>query len=295
MFSAALADKAGAVQAHDVLMEKPGGLEQLRQRDRTGAVRFESLAEAIRTSDWILSTVTSEVAPAVAEAARPHLRAGQNFVDLNATAPAVKQAIARVIAPTGAAFVEGAILSAVGVTGARTRILIGDPRGPAAAEALARLGLNAVFYGTEIGRASAFKLLRSVFSKGLEALLIEFMVAGRRAGLQDDLWREVTELCARHPFEQVAENWIRTHAAAHERRHHEVIQVAAELRALGIDPVMTAATETLFARSRAAGLKAHFAGKEASATDVIAFLESALRTTEKAGLSAEPPGSAGVS
>ena len=35
-----------------------------------------------------------------------------------------------------------------------------------------------------------FKMLRSVFSKGMEALLIEFLVAAERAGIRADLWAE---------------------------------------------------------------------------------------------------------
>jgi 3-hydroxyisobutyrate dehydrogenase-like beta-hydroxyacid dehydrogenase len=140
---------------------------------------------------------------------------------------------------------------------------------------LAGLGLNAAHYSCEIGRASAFKLLRSIFSKGLEALLLEFLVAGRRAGLQEDLWREVVDLFTQNGFEKVAENWIRTHASAHQRRHHEVIQVVEEMRALGVEPVMTAATEAVFRRSVASGLKAKFASTVPTADAVIAALESA--------------------
>ena len=44
------------------------------------------------------------------------------------------------------------------------------------------------------------------------------------------------------------------HASAHERRYHEVKQVAAVLRALGIEPTITAATEAFFARSASLGL-----------------------------------------
>ena len=160
------------------------------------------------------------------------------------------------------------------MTGARTRILIGDTDGPASAETLVRLGLNAAHYRREIGKASAFKLLRSIFSKGLEALLIEFLVAGRRSGLQADLWREVVDLCAQNSFDRVAENWVRTHATAHERRYHEVVQVVEEMRALGLDPVMTEATEEIFRRSVASGLKAKFAEQPATMDAVIAALES---------------------
>ena len=274
IFAGAMLAKGASVVAADTLAAQPEGLARLQQRDRSGQVRFVPLAELVTTCDWILSTVTTRSAEAVARAAAAHLRPGQTYVDLNAASPAVKQHIAGIVGSTGAHFVEGAILSAVGVAGAKARILIGDTSGAAAAQALARLGLNTVFYSAEIGRASAFKLLRSIFSKGMEALLIEFLVAGRRAGIQEDLWREVTELFAQNGFERVAQNWIRTHATAHERRYHEVVQVREQMRELGLDPAMTAGTEKVFQRSRELGLD----GLEAaSADDVIAAIEGALK------------------
>jgi len=278
VFSGALRDNAGELLAYDVLADQPGGLARLAARaGGSDRVRFVPLAELVAGSDWILSTVTTNVAESVARSVAPLLSAGKNYVDLNATSPVVKQTVARIVAASGAHFVEGAILTAVGVTGVRTRILIGDTAGAASAKTLAGLGLNAAHYSCEIGRASAFKLLRSIFSKGLEALLLEFLVAGRRAGLQDDLWREVIDLFAQNGFEKVAENWIRTHGTAYERRHHEVIQVAEEMRALGVEPVMTAATEAIFRRSVASGLKAKFGSTIPTADAVIAALENASR------------------
>jgi 3-hydroxyisobutyrate dehydrogenase-like beta-hydroxyacid dehydrogenase len=278
VFASALGRPGVELLAYDVLSEQPDGMARLGQRAGSERVRFVSLSDLVAHCEWILSTVTTGVAETVARAAVPHLRAGKNYVDLNATSPSVKEAVARIVAPTGAHFVEGAILTAVGVTGARTRILIGDGDGPAAAEALARLGLNTSFYGAVIGRASAFKLLRSVFSKGMEALLLEFLVAGQRAGLQEELWNEVVELFAENGFERVAENWVRTHGSAHERRYHEVVQVAGEMRALGIDPIMTEATEKIFRRSVDARLKETFASKPATFESVISALEISTRT-----------------
>jgi 3-hydroxyisobutyrate dehydrogenase len=265
-FSAAVAARGAQIRAYDVKARAPAA-----------AVTFVPLAEALHDASLVLSTVTTSVALEAARQCAPHLVAGQIYVDLNATDPAVKLEIERVIAPTGAAFVEGAILGAIGVTGAKTEILLGGAHARAAAADLAgRLGLNARFYSETIGRASMFKMLRSVFSKGLEALLIEFLVAGERAGIRDDLWREVTGLMADHPFERTAGNWVRSHATAHARRHHEVKQVAGVLRQLGLEPIMTAATEAFFARSGALGLRQRFPDTPAAVDEVVRYFNERL-------------------
>lgn len=218
-------------------------------------VAFRPLPGALQGARYVLSTVTTSVARKAAEQCAPHLGAGQAYVDLNATEPGLKREVGRIVAACGAAFVEGALLGAVGVSGASTEILLGGPHARRAERDLAgELGLNARLYSEEIGKASMFKMLRSLFSKGMEALLIEFLVAGERAGIRADLWAEVTGLMASHSFEKTAANWVRTHAAAHARRYHEVKQVAAVLRELGIEPTITSATEAFFQRSGRLGL-----------------------------------------
>ncbi len=270
VFAAALAGRGAEIAAYDVLLS--GDIERLKARAGGTKVAFCALAEALRGARYVLSTVTTSVAREAAQQCAPHLGAEHTYVDLNATEPAVKREVGRIVAASGAAFVEGAVLGAVGVSGAKTEILLGGPHARRAERDLAgELGLNARFYSEEVGKASMFKMLRSVFSKGMEALLIEFLVAGERAGIRADLWAEVTGLMASHPFEKTAANWVRTHSTAHERRYHEVKQVAGVLRELGIEPTITAATEAFFRRSGRLGL-----APARSEEDVIRFFNERL-------------------
>ena len=271
-FCGALASRGVGLAAHDILLEQPDGAARLQQRAGATPVVFAPLAQVVRDADYVFSTVTTTVARQAAQQCAAHLRAGQAYVDLNATDAAAKQEIGRIVSGAGAAFVEGALLGAVGVTGAKTEILLGGPHARRAAADLAGvLGLNARFYSEEIGKASTFKMLRSVFSKGMEALLIEFLAAGERAGIREDLWAEVTKLFATQPFDKVALNWVRTHSGAHARRHHEVKQVAEVLRGLGIEPTITAATQEFFARSGRLGIT-----PVATADDVIRMFNERL-------------------
>jgi len=281
-FAKALVARDIEVRAYDVLLEQPEGRKHLEGRAAGAAVAFLPLAAVIEGGHYIFSTVTTAVAEKAARSCVPYLRPGQVYLDFNATEPSVKSEIARIIGPSGAEFVEGAVLGAVGVTGARTEILLGGPYAERAARALVdQLGLNVRFYSAEIGRASTFKMLRSVFSKGLEALLLEFLVAGERAGIREDLWREVTDLFEANRFEKVAANWICSHAVAHERRHHEMVDVAGVLRRLGVDPVMTDATVKMFERSCELGMKKAFPDRPDRMEDVIRFLERRSQPKEQ--------------
>lgn len=272
-FAAALAAGGARVVAYDLLVDRAGGIDRLQGRVRGAGVEFLPLAAVLAEARTVLSTVTTDVAMEAARACVPHLRTGHVYVDLNATSPEAKQAIGRVIDASGAAFVEGAILGAVGVTGAATRVLLCGQQAEPAASALSALGLNVAGYGTEIGRASAFKMMRSVFSKGLEALLLEAMLAARRAGVAEDVWNEIVTTIDEKPFAQVATNWMVTHGTANERRHHEMVQVGELLAALGLDAPMTRATTAFFARSARLGLAGSFSEKPTRADEVLAALE----------------------
>jgi 3-hydroxyisobutyrate dehydrogenase-like beta-hydroxyacid dehydrogenase len=275
-FAPALQAGGASVVAYDVLLDKPGGTETLAARARGEMPRMLPLAQMLAAADVVLSTVTTDVALAAAKSCAAHLAAGKVYVDLNASSPGLKREIAKVVAASGADFVEGAILPAVGVMGAKSQVLVCGRSAPRIAALMTGLGLNFSAYGEEIGKASSFKMLRSVFSKGLEALLVECLLAGRRAGVEQDLWREIVATLDAASFEEVGGNWVRTHATAHARRYHEMVQVHALLREMGIDAPMTAGTVALFERSGRVGLKDRFATAPGSATEVIAALDAGL-------------------
>jgi 3-hydroxyisobutyrate dehydrogenase-like beta-hydroxyacid dehydrogenase len=274
---AATLQRHGAeIAAYDVVLERSDGMETLKERAGDAAVEFVPLADLVACSELVLSTVTTDVALDAAKACAPHLN-GHVFADLNATSPGIKQAVAEIIASHGAHFVEGAILGAIGVTGARTRILVCGDRGATVAETLTRLGLNVGFYGAEIGRASTFKMLRSVFSKGMEALLLETLLAARRAGVADDVWREIVETLDERSFAEVGGNWMRTHGSAHARRYHEMTQVEGLLRELGVEPLLTCATTAFFERSTRAALSTAFRASPKDPEEVLGALDKLLR------------------
>jgi hypothetical protein len=37
-------------------------------------------------------------------------------------------------------------------------------------------------------------MLRSIYSKGLEALLLELLISGEKAGIKDELWDDIVQL-----------------------------------------------------------------------------------------------------
>ncbi|MGD8350272.1 MAG: NAD(P)-binding domain-containing protein [Gammaproteobacteria bacterium] len=281
-FAAALSAAGAKVYGYDLAWQGADDARLAQLRDEHSGIEFCRLSELLAEMDIVLSTVTTDAALDAAEASLLVMMPGQVYCDLNSTAPRIKRQLAEMFEASDALFVEGAILGAIGVSGAKTRILLGGGRARELSEILNGLGLNTEAYSREIGKASTFKMLRSVFSKGLEALLIEFLAAGRKAGLEDDLWREVTELMADGRFEEVARNWICSHATAHERRNHEMLQVNELLNEMSFDAIMSEATGRFFERSTALGLADEFAARPAETKPVVdALLRRLSRGTGK--------------
>lgn len=269
VFAGALAAAGAEVYCYDLSWQEDDGAGPRQLSKVHPGLVFCSLSELLASTDIVLSTVTTDAALDAARASLLVLMPGQLYCDLNSTAPRVKLRLAEMFEASDAVFVEGAILGAIGVSGAKTRILLGGGEARELSEILNGFGLETEAYSPEIGKASTFKMLRSVFSKGLEALLIEFLAAGRQAGLGEDLWREVAELMADDRFETVARNWVCSHAVAHERRYHEMLQVNDVLQEMPFEAIMSRATSRFFERSTTLELAGEFTTRPSEMNQVV--------------------------
>ena len=238
-FSREMRGRGGEVYYFDIIDKNP-----------EEGIAFLPLQDLVHTCDIILSTVNTHLAVAVAEKTVPYLTSGKIYADMNSTSASVKKRIAQIIEPSHANFIEGAILSAVGETGARSSILVSGEMGEKFSRLMNDLGLiNLKYFSPKIGDASQVKMIRSIFSKGVECLLLEMLIAGRRAGVADYLWGDIVDFMTKNSFEKVAENWIKTHPLACERRYHEMLQVLETLADLDVPPTMTQGTCDFFRRS----------------------------------------------
>jgi 3-hydroxyisobutyrate dehydrogenase-like beta-hydroxyacid dehydrogenase len=261
------------ITAYDILLDDTERSEEWEKRILDSSSKVGTFHDVVLKSTHILSTVVTQAALEVAKLCASYLRPGQIFLDLNSTSPTKKIEIGRIIETSGADFVEGAILGAVGASGARTRIFIGGIKGQEVTDLLNILGMNAFYFSPTIGKASIFKMLRSIFSKGVEVLLLEMMVAGRRAGIDDDLWKDITSFMSSKPFSEIGANWIESHAVAYKRRYYEMLQVVETMKEIGVEPIMTERTAAFFKRSIDMGMKDGFPVKPTSLIEVIDYLE----------------------
>lgn len=276
-FSKAMNEAGAEVTVYDVLLDDPNKADDIRERITETGSKVGTLEEVVKNNNYILSTVITQAAKNVAQTVAPMLKPGQIYVDLNSTCPSVKVEIGRIIAATGADFVEGAILGAVGATGVETRIFTAGEKRQEIADLFNRMGMNVQPYSVEIGKASTFKMLRSIFSKGVEVLLLEMLVAAKRADIDKDLWEDITRFMSSKPFDKIGDNWMRSHAVAHERRYYEMLQVVETMKELNIEPVMSERTAAYFKQSVDMDMSKSFPEKPESFHEVTKFIDENLR------------------
>lgn len=218
-----------------------------------GMVPCASGAEAIPGAALVLSLVTADQALAAAEAAAPFLSPGAVWCDMNSVAPETKRAAASVVEAHGGRFVDVAVLAPVEPLQLAVPLLVSGSAVSDAAERLAALGFtNVRVVGSEIGRASAIKLIRSVMVKGIEALTAEMMLAADAAGVTDDVLASLDASEWARPWAERAAYNLERMATHGIRRAAEMEEAALCLEALGIEPAMTRAT---VARQREAATK----------------------------------------
>src|SRR5262249_35090086 len=144
-----------------------------------------SPGEAAREADVVLSVNSGAAAPAAAASVGPSLGAHQLYADLNTASAALKRSLADTVAPSGAAFVDVALLGPVPGTGLRTPALASGPGAARFAGLFGPLGMPVEVLGDDPGEAATRKLLRSVFHKGLAAAVTESLEAAERAGCEE--------------------------------------------------------------------------------------------------------------
>lgn len=227
-----------AARVYDVKTEGDARAEMLALYDEAGVNLAESSAEAVDGAKAVISVVTADQALDVARRASRYITRDAFFLDMNSVAPDTKRAAAAVIDASGGRYVDVAVMAPVNPARMAVPLLVSGPYAEEGAKLLADLGFTKVrVVGTEVGRASTIKMLRSVIFKGMEALTAECVLACERAGVLDEV---LGSLGAEWPA--LADYRLDRMMVHGVRRAAEMEESAKTLEALGVEPLMTRGT-----------------------------------------------------
>jgi 3-hydroxyisobutyrate dehydrogenase len=225
---------------------------------KAGVVLVDSLEELADKSDVIFSVVVANVALQVAEDVASYLNPRHIYVDLNSTSPAIQQQVGEVISQAGADFVEAAVMAAVPKHGHRVPMLLGGKAAPKFVGLMGRSGMNLEILSESVGSASAVKMSRSIIIKGLEALILECLLAAGSYGVEQRVLDSLGESFPGLDWSKLADYLMSRNAMHGERRAHEMEEAARTLEAMGVEPIMSGAAAQRLLWSAGLGLKDHF-------------------------------------
>src|SRR5680860_35834 len=123
----------------------------------------------------------------------------------------------------------------------KTPVLISGPAASDALSAMDRLHMSATLLEGEIGDASATKMIRSIMVKGIEALVAECVLAGRRAGVDKRVLASLEKTFPGFAWQKKSAYMLERMMVHGKRRAAEMREVALTVEQLGLDNSMSKA------------------------------------------------------
>lgn len=251
----------GRIVAFDkaLLGEGPVAATVRSRAEEVGVELKTSLEDMLRASDAVISALPAKFAPAAAEEALQLMAEAEFYVDVTTAKPAEKKRLERLFAEKNIKFVDCAMLGPLPIYGHSVPILSSGAGAQEWAHTMNPFGMKIDVTEGDAGTASSIKLVRSVFMKGLEALLVESFLFARKSGAEDVVLESIAETL-KVPFQQTAQRMIAADLVHAERRAFEVGESTELMNDLGVEPIMAEAIVKRLSKSAALGTREELGG-----------------------------------
>ncbi|TAF94105.1 MAG: NAD(P)-dependent oxidoreductase [Bacteroidetes bacterium] len=229
--------EAGSIFANDLAAMgiTVSGWDPNLKRTLNERVRFaKNNLDAAKDADIILSVNLSSASEAIAKEVLPALNAGKIYAEMNTSAPQKKYAIFEIIKPSGAQYVDLAIMAPVPPKGIKTPFIASGPGAKQMKEQLANLQLNFSFLSNNVGDASTRKLLRSIVYKGVAAVICEALESAKVFGLEPYIREQILSIIGGN--ETLIDRFVEGSYLHTERRIQEMEAVIQMLEEKDIQP-----------------------------------------------------------
>jgi 3-hydroxyisobutyrate dehydrogenase-like beta-hydroxyacid dehydrogenase len=197
-----------------------------------GVRRVASATAAVHGAELVIVLVGCRASVETAETVADHLAPGACYADLNTCPPGTKHEVERALLGRDVHVADVAVLAPVPRGGAATPLAVSGPGAQIVADHLGRLGAPVEVLAGPVGTAARRKLLRSVFMKGLAAVVLESLEAGAAAGCEDWLHEQIEDELE-HAGPALVERLVEGSRAHAARRFEEMQGAIDEITELG--------------------------------------------------------------
>lgn len=211
--------------------------------EEAGVTLKATAKEVAEEADVIFAAVPSSFTLDVCDSVKEVLNSGKIYADVSASTPAVKEQIWERIKGTGVQFVDAAMLGSLPKDKHQVPITASGSGAELLKEKMTPYGMKIKTVGDKAGAASAIKLVRSIYMKGIASLMIEMVQAADAYGVADEVVSSISKSMDNIPFTSHLDRLVTGSAIHCHRRAAELKGSIDMLRESGISSAMTEATK----------------------------------------------------
>ncbi len=227
-----------------------------------GVTLYGTAKEVAAESDVIFGAVPSSFAMDVCEEIKGVLGEGKVYADVSASTPSVKEKIWDAVKDTGVKFVDAAMLGSLPKDKHRVPITASGNGAALFQELMSPLGMKITAAGEKAGAASAIKLVRSIYMKGIASLMIEMLQAADAYDVSDEVISSISKSMDNIPFTSHLDRLVTGTAIHCHRRAAELKGSVAMLEECGFSPAMTEAAKKRMEDMEAYGFAERYVEKK---------------------------------
>ena len=251
----------GSIAAFDraLLQEGPVALAIRSRAEEAGVELSPSLGDLLRKTNVLITAVPAKFAPSAAEEVLQFSPKLRFYADVTTAKPAEKERMENFFGEKGISYIDCAMLGPLPNYGHTVPILASGSGAAEFAELMNPFGMKIEIAEGKAGAASSIKLVRSVFMKGLEALLVESFLFAKKSGAEEIVLASIAETL-KVPFDHTARRMIAADLVHSERRAFEVGESIELMKDMGIEPIMAEAIVKRLKKSAALGMREELGG-----------------------------------
>lgn len=230
------------IYAFDVLYSHPEFKEKLNNKAKlAGTILLENADEVVQKANIIFLAVPANFAISSAASIVDSLSGGKIFVDVTTASPQEKMEIAQLVVEKGASYVDSAMLGALPKNKHKVPMLISGNGCDQFIQDMKALNMDLTKINEIPGAATSIKYIRSIFTKGLQVILVESLQAAQHFSVEDIVVESIIESMD-VPFEEIINRYVGSVILHSNRRIHEMENVLTMLKQEDLPSTMTEAT-----------------------------------------------------
>lgn len=239
-----LGEGVKGIRAYDAMENDPVMGKLVHKRAEEAQVEVVSSPHEIaQWANLIIAAVPSSYTVDVCKTIMGDLNEQKIYADVSASTPSAKITIWNLIKDSGVKFVDAAMLGSLPKDKHKVPITASGNGAKVFQELMTPYGMKITLAGDKAGAASAIKLVRSIYMKGIAALMIEMLEAANAYGVEDEVIASISKSMDNIPFTSHLDRLVKGTAIHCKRRAAELKGSIAMLEECGRTAEMTTAAK----------------------------------------------------